>query len=103
MTAKAFRDQYYPLPDTPAFKPKYSSADLEKWNRQFIGEFHRIRCTGEQHYNENRNREQPVWQTVCRMNGVGTWRQLLERLGLDTYKPERPALRVTIKPPENGE
>ncbi len=100
MTAKEFRDQYYPLPDTPEFKPKYSLEDRDKWNAQFIEEFRRIKCTSEGHYNMCRKKDVPVWQTICRLNEVVTWRQLLAKLGLDTYKPERPILSATIKPPE---
>ena len=99
MTAKEFRDKYYPLPDTPEYKPKYMPEDRAEWNAQFVSEFHRIRCTSEQQYNRDRDKAAPVWQTVCRLNGVNTWTQLLELLGIDTYKPERPRLSVTILPP----
>jgi len=97
MTAKGFRDRYYPLPDTAEFQPKFSLAEREAWNARFVVEFHRIRCTSGQHYNRERGKDQPVWQTICRLNGVSTWRQLLEQLDLDTYRPERPALTVSIK------
>lgn len=100
MTAKEFRDKYYPLPDTPEYKPRYTPEEREKWNTQFIEEFHRIRCTSEQHYNKTRRKDAPVFQTLCRMNDVKTWRQLLELLGLDTYRRARPVLTATILPPE---
>ena len=103
MTAKEFRDTYYPLPDTPEFKPKYDPRDCDEWNAQFIEEFHRIRCISEQHYNIRRSAGMPVWQTLCKLNGVDTWRQLLYKLGLDTYGKERPKLDVRILPFESGE
>lgn len=100
MTAKEFRDTYFPLPDTPKFQSKYRFEDKDKWNNQFISEFHRIRCTSEQHYNDNRIKETPVWQTVARLNSVKTWYELLHKLKLHTYQPHRPILDVTIKSPE---
>lgn len=100
MTAKEFRDKYFPLPDTPEYKPKYRLEDKDQWNDLFISEFHRIRCTSEQHYNNNRIREAPVWQTVARINGVKTWYELLHKSKLHTYQPSRPILDVTIKSPE---
>jgi len=101
ITAKEFRDQYYPLPDTPEFKPKYSPENLDEWNSLFIEEFHRIKCTSEAHYNMCRKKDAPVWQTLCSLNEVDTWRQLLQKLKLDTYSSERPSLSATIKPPES--
>lgn len=101
MTAKEFRDQYYPLPDAAECKPKYSPEDRDQWNAQFIEEFRRIRCTGEAHYNMCRKKDAPVWQTLCSLNEVDTWRQLLQKLKLDTYSSERPSLSATIKPPES--
>ena len=100
MTAKEFRDKYFPLPDTPEFQPKYRLEDKEQWNALFISEFHRIRCTSEQQYNEKRSKDAPVWQTVVRLNGLKTWRELLAVLELDTYKPERPVLSVSIQLPD---
>jgi len=100
MTAKEFRDKYFPLPDTPQFQPKYRTEDKDQWNDVFVSEFHRIRCTSEEQYNDKRSKDAPVWQTVVRLNGLKTWRELLSLLELDTYKPERPVLTVTIQTPE---
>ena len=100
MTAKEFRDTYFPLPDTPEYKPKYRLEDKDQWNDLFISEFHRIQCTSEQHYNNSRTKETPVWQTVAQLNGVKTWRQLLEVLRLCTYKSTHQTLSVSILPPD---
>jgi hypothetical protein len=72
MTAKEFRDKYFPLPDTPEYKPKYRLEDKDQWNDLFISEFHRIQCTSEQHYNNNRTKETPVWQTIAQLNAGET-------------------------------
>lgn len=100
MTAKEFRDTYFPLPDGPAFQPRYRTADKDQWNTMFINEFHRIQCTGEQHYNKDRNKEAPVWQTMAQLNGVKTWRQLLKALKLCTYTSAHQTLSVSILPPD---
>ena len=99
ITAKEFRDQYFPLPDTPALQPKYRVEDKDQWNAMFVREFHRIQCTSEQHYNKSRTREAPVWQTMAQLNGVRTWHQLLKVLKLCTYKPSHLTLSVSILPP----
>ena len=101
ITAKEFRDAYFPLPDTPGFQSKYRTEDRDQWNKIFIKEFHRIQCTSEQHYNNSRSNGAPVWQTMAQLNGVQTWRQLLSALSLCTYKPARQKLSVSIQPPDN--
>ncbi len=95
MTAREFRNHYYPMKDVSTRSPYYRRS-VEEWNRLFIEEFSRIRCTGQDDYNHRRNKEYPTWNTLVVMNKCGTWRQLLEKLSLDTYSKPRPKVDVRI-------
>lgn len=89
MTAREFRDRYYPLAGGPAGS-RYGGHGVDEWNRRFTEEFRRIACTGQADYNRRRDRLLPTWNTVAAMNGVKSWRQLLARLGLSVCKTPGP-------------
>lgn len=95
MTAKTFRDTYYPLPEDLS---RYNYDNRDKWNKKFEVEFHRIRCTSGQHYNRARDKGLPTFQTMVRINQVGCWTSLLESLDLSTYHPEHPKVSAHIMP-----
>lgn len=99
MTAREFRDRYYPLSSPPA-GGRYQKRGAEEWNALFIREFSRLGCTGQKDYNSRRDRGLPTWNTMAAMNGCGTWRQLLKLCGLETYGKPRPGMEVRILPPE---
>ena len=94
MTARAFRDRYYPLPGEAAGSP-YGGRGAEEWNRLFMADFHAMACTGQADYNRRRDRALPTWNTVAAMNGVTAWKPLLAKLGLSTY--EKPRTRPETK------
>lgn len=98
MTARQFRDRYYPLDGAPARSP-YGGRGVEEWNGRFRVDFHAMGCTGQADYNRRRNRELPTWNTVAVMNGVKSWRQLLGKLGLSTYEKagSRPEVKVRLR------
>lgn len=96
MTARAFRDQFYPARDAPSG----SRRGLSRWNELFAEEFNRIRCTGQRDYNRRRDRGLPTWNTMAKMNRCGTWSLLLEKLSLKTYRTSHPAPEVRISYPE---
>ena len=94
MTARQFRDRYYPLDGGPTGSP-FAGHGVDEWNRRFREDFHAMGCAGQADYNKRRDRALPTWNTVAAMNGVKSWRQLLEKLGLTTY--EKPAARTEAK------
>ena len=89
LTARDFRDRYYPLPGES--KSRYGKQDTDTWNRRFQAEFDRLRCTGQADYNRRRDRALPTWNTLAAMNGLKTWRELLEKTGRTPYPKERPS------------
>lgn len=93
MTAREFRDRYYPMEARPGCCRKHS---VSEWNERFAEEFLRIRCTSQADYNRRRSRELPVWRTVASMNGVKTWNELLKKLELKTFGKPRPEVKVRI-------
>lgn len=95
MTAKEFRDKYYPITDVST-RSRYYQHSVSDWNRRFQDEFHRIRCTGQDDYNKRRNKELPTWNTIAAMNRLRTWRGLLEKLELETYGKPHPEIEVRI-------
>lgn len=94
MTAREFRDRYYPLPGLTAGS-SCCGRGVEEWNRLFTADFHAMACTGQADYNRRRNRDLPTWNTVAAMNGIGTWKRLLTKLGLSAY--EKPGSRRPVK------
>ena len=94
LTARAFRDCYYPLPGVS--RSRYNGQDVEEWNRRFQEEYDRLRCTGQAEYNRRRDREMPTWNTLAAMNGLRTWRALLVRTERIPYPKDRPAAEVRI-------
>lgn len=99
MTAKEFRDQYYPMTDVSTRSPYYQHS-VSEWNQRFQEEFHRIHCTGQDDYNRRRNKKLPTWNTLAAMNRCQTWKQLLEKLSLETHTKSRPPVNVRILPPD---
>ncbi|MBS4880882.1 MAG: hypothetical protein KH138_11400 [Firmicutes bacterium] len=96
MTAREFRDAYYPLGPSvkslPKFKidytkrkSKYMKMPLEEVNDTFIAEFNEKKIVGMRHYNRVRAEGHPSYQTLMRLNSAKTWNELLNKLGLSTY------------------
>ncbi len=99
MTAREFRDKYYPMKDVSTRSPYYKHS-VSEWNEIFVEEFTRIKCTGQDDYNRRRNHELPTWVTMAKMNGCETWNQLLLLLSLKTNSKPHPEVRVRIIPPD---
>lgn len=82
MTAKQFRDTYYPLnTDIPANSP-FRSKSKSEWTSMFIEDYRRISPKTQDEYNKLRSPSLPTWNTIAKMNGVTTWNRLLILLGL---------------------
>ena len=94
MTAREFRDKYYPITDVST-RSQYYKHSIDEWNQLFTEEFHRIRCTGQADYNQRRNRQFPTWNTMAKMNTVKTWMELLSRLNLTTY--DKPCQNLAVR------
>lgn len=99
MTARAFRDLYYPMTDVSTRSPYYRHR-VSEWNETFVSEFHRIRCKGQDDYNCRRNHDLPTWNAMAAMNGFKRWGQLLEKFGLKTYGTSRPSVDVRVLLPD---
>ena len=98
MTAKEFRDKYYPLKLTPPVSP-YHHHPVSFWNSRFVSEYNRIRPSSAVKYNKLRDKKFPSWVTVAKMNGLTTWRQLLDKLGLEPFSSGDPVCTFQIIPP----
>lgn len=98
MTAREFRDKYYPMKDVST-RSRYCKKSIVEWNNLFVEEFDRIRCTGQDDYNRRRSRELPTWNTLAEMNSCNTWNKLLALLSLKTYRKSRPKVEARILAP----
>lgn len=99
LTARDFRDKYYPMKDVSARSPYYQHS-INEWNEMFVDEFNLIECTGQDDYNRRRNHKLPTWNTMAAMNNCKTWNQLLTLLSLKTHQKSRPKVAVRILPPD---
>ena len=99
MTAREFRDKYYPMKDVST-RSLYYKHSVHEWNGLFVKEFNRIRCTGQDDYNCRRDHDLPTWNTMAAMNKCKTWNQLLSKLSLATYQKSRPEVKVRITFPD---
>lgn len=97
MTAKEFRDEYYPISDITT-RSRYYKHNRAEWDRLFIKEFHRIKVTSQKDYDRRRDPSLPTWLTMASMHGLTRWSELLDELGLHVYKKEygRPAISVHL-------
>lgn len=96
LTAREFRDRYYPMAGASARSP-YHGCSVEEWNQKFKADFHRIHCKGQKDYNRRRNRALPTWNTVAAMNGLKSWRALLKKLNLSTYGEPKPNAAAAVR------
>lgn len=96
MTAKEFRDKYYPLVNRNPRSP-YRSHPVEYWNERFIKDFNEIMASSQDDYNKRRDQDLPSWFTLARMNGLSTWTALLDLLGLKTFPRSDQPMRFVIK------
>lgn len=85
ITAKEFRDKYYPLPLNGAGR-YLASGEAQQWKELFIADFHRVKPTEQSAYNLNRARGLPTWATLGKMYGLHCWSALLAHCGLEPYK-----------------
>lgn len=82
MTAREFRDAYYPLKSPLSPLSMYFRHTAEEWTALFLEDYHRIKPKTQSEYNRLRAEGLPRWNAVARMNGVSSWIDLLVKLGL---------------------
>ena len=57
----------------------------EKYTKEFIEEYDRIKPRSQEQYNSERNTGTKYWQTIASYYKVKSWRELMEVLNLPTY------------------
>lgn len=85
LSAREFRDTYYPLnsPLSPMSMYFYRTAD--EWTALFVADYQRIKPKTQSEYNKKRQDGLPRWNAIARMNNLTSWRELLASLGLKEY------------------
>lgn len=78
MTARQFRDTYYPLP--PEERPD-SDQRVEKMLADFKAELARCGAHTREEYDDLRDRSLPCSTTLLRRAGLSCWRELLSAVG----------------------
>lgn len=61
----------------------------EKYTRQFIADYNRIKPPSQEYFNKNRTGNTRSWQTVANYHGVKSWRDLIKALNLPDYSYNR--------------
>ena len=82
MTAKEFRDKYYPFPPGVSTRSVLATKSAEEWTQLFVDEYKRLQPKSQQDFNKRRNRAVPSWITIAHMNGCQNWGRLLVLTGL---------------------
>lgn len=83
LTAKEFRDKYYPLKNPNKKHPVYSHKSCEEYTNDFVAQYRSVNPKSAVEYNKLRPKGYPTWSVVAAMNGVTTWCALLKLFNLD--------------------
>lgn len=75
MTAKEFRDKYYPLP--PIDKSKYASYPMPEALKDFRKEFVRCGARTREEYDHLREKTYPCSATILKIAGTKSWPELI--------------------------
>ena len=90
MTAKEFRDLYYPINKNPMSRKgihlRYNKKTEEEYLNEFIKQYSIIQPKSAEEYNKSKNDDMPGTQSLQRMAGVSSWGKLLEKYDLKTKK-----------------
>lgn len=68
----------------PVHKPTYEELK-EKYTREFISDYARIKPKSQEEFNRNRTKGTRGWQTLAAYYDVKSWRNLLKKLNLPLY------------------
>ena len=81
----------------PIQRPSFDELK-NKYTKQFIEDYIRIRPSAQERFNENRGEGTVTWQTVAKYHGVDTWRKLINKIGLPVYhRPKNDRVPVKIE------
>lgn len=95
MSAKQFRDTYYPLKtDIPSTSP-YCKHTVKEWTDSFISDYKRVMPKTQDEYNRLRAPSLPTWNTIAKMNGLTSWNNLLISLELKPDPHVQPEFLIT--------
>lgn len=97
MKVTEFRDKYFPIRFEKK-KPlsRYRNISVEYWNDIFIKELQEKDIKTQAGYANLRDKSHPSFLTLASMNGVRTWSQLLEKLGVDLNKKEETKIKFVV-------
>ena len=98
ITAREFRDKYYPIPKSSFYHKKTN----EEYTKDFIEQFKLINPSSAVKYNKCRPKGYPTWQHIAKINDLTAWLPLLSKFGLQYQKPKH-KYRVKVHCPEGGE
>lgn len=68
----------------PTIKPSVEELK-EKYTKQFIEDYNRIKPKSQEEFNQNRTKGTKGWQTVAKYHNVNSWRKLIKSLELPLY------------------
>lgn len=79
ITLGEWLEQNYPIP-----KPTFEELK-EKYTKQFIDDYYRIKPRSQEQFNQNRTKGTVGWITVAKYYEATSWRKLIKELGLPLY------------------
>lgn len=97
MTARQFRDQYYPIKTNLSVHSKYRDTSIAVWNEVFVREFHKLRVLSMRDYNKRRDKNHPSGITLVRLNQLTSWNQMLQKLDLHCYRRGTEAVSFEVE------
>jgi len=92
MTAKEFRDTFYPLPNQSGKHAWYNKKSPQEYIDDFIKQYQTAEPKNGDEYNKTRPKGYPTWSVIARMNDTKAWKPLLKKLGL--IKEEKMQFKV---------
>lgn len=82
MSAKEFRDKYYPLPD-------HSDKIREETKKVFVEEYNKVKPIGREDYDQRRDKSTPCSITIMKRLNVNTWGDLVKTFDLPVHYKKR--------------
>lgn len=80
ITLREWLEQNYPVKKRPTHDER-----KEKYTKDFLEDYYRIKPRSQQDFNRNRCPDTKAWQTIAYYHNTSTWRNLLKALNLPLY------------------
>ena len=90
ITLGEWLQQNYPTP-APTFEEL-----KDKYTKEFIEEYIRIKPTSEEDFNKQRKRNAKTWNTVAKYHNTNSWLSLLQTLSLPSYNKSTNSKNRTV-------